>query len=97
MYDIYRVPILFFRWNPDNWKVADESHPVRIEKRLEKLWSVVSPYYDEEEICKNNIEVLFLYYRTSTPNPVVKLSQSDIDEKLNLFRVSTNLTIKSDM
>lgn len=86
LYDIYRIPILFFRWNPDHWKVANESQSVRIESRLEKLWSLVNPFYNEDESSANKIEVYFLYYPTRTSNPVVKLSQDEIDEKLNLFR-----------
>jgi len=90
MCDIFDKPVVFVRWNPNVWKIKGEKSMVRICGRLDKLWVLLEPFYEEKVEMRNKVEVYYLYYPSKSTDPVYHFSQEELDEKLNLFRVDTN-------
>ena len=93
--DIFdKTPILFVRWNPDEWKVNGKTIRKSKKAKMETLLNYIEPYVTEEKILLEKLTVVTMYYpceidEQTGENPTNKIikeySAEELEKKLDLI------------
>jgi EsV-like protein len=60
------LPTIFIRFNPDDFKINNKRHQIKIKTKLNKLLELINKYKDIE--LKNCIELIYMYYNCDCIN-----------------------------